>query len=95
MSEDDAGSLTMSLGIGENTARYIEELQALDVGDSVEVVGADDAATVTITSGSGANRNKRVAVVAKLGHERLTVILVGRDASLDRVIELAELISNP
>jgi hypothetical protein len=84
----------MSLGKGQNTARYIEELQDLDVGEPVDVAGAEDAAAVTIISGSGANRSNRVAVVAKVGNERLTVILTGRDANLDRVIELAELVTN-
>jgi hypothetical protein len=91
----DVGSLTMSLGRGENTARYIEELQALDVGEDVEVPGTEDAAVVTISSGSGSSRSNRVALVAKIGNERLTVILIARDASLDRVLEIAELVTNP
>jgi hypothetical protein len=93
--ENEAGSLTMSFGTGQNTARYIEELQALDVGEEVEVAGAEAAATVTITSGSGSSRTNRVAVVAKVGHERLTVILIARDANLDRVVEIAEMVTNP
>jgi hypothetical protein len=95
LAEGEVGSLTMSLGKGENTARYIEELQELDVGEAVDVAGAEDAAGVRIVSGSGANRSNRVAVVAKVGSERLTVILTGRDANLDRVVEIAELITNP
>jgi len=95
LAEDEVGSLTMSLGKGENTARYIEELQDLALGEDVEVPGTEDAAVVTITSGSGSNRSNRVALVAKIGNERLTVILAGRDASLDRVLEVAALITNP
>jgi hypothetical protein len=95
LAEGEVGSLTMSLGKGENTARYIEELQALDVGEDVEVPGTEDAAVVTITSGAGSSRSKRVALVAKIGNERLTVILTSRDASLDRVLEVAELVTNP
>jgi len=94
LAEGEVGSLTMSLGKGENTARYIEELQDLDVGEPVDIAGAEDAAAVTIISGSGSNRSNRVAVVAKVGSERLTVILTGRDANLDRAVELAELVTN-
>jgi hypothetical protein len=93
MAENEVGSLAMSLGKGENTARYIEELQELDVGEDVEVPGTEDAAVVTITSGSGSNRSNRVALVAKIGNERLTVILTGRDASLDRLLEVAALVT--
>jgi hypothetical protein len=90
---DAPGALTMSLGVAEGTVRQIQEVKGLDIGAEVSVAGTDDAAAVTIVSGSGASESTRVALVAKIGRERLTVILTGRDANLDAVIALAELVT--
>jgi hypothetical protein len=92
--KDELGTLVMSLGEAERTAAYIEEVQDLDIGEEVDVTGADDAAAVTIMSGSGADRNTRVALAAKVGRQRLTVILIGKNANLETAVELAELVAN-
>ena len=89
--DGERGALTMSLGVAEGTTRQIHEVKNLDIGEEVVVNGADDAAAVTIVSGSGASRSTRVALVAKVDRRRLTVVLTGRDASLDAVLTLAEL----
>lgn len=93
---DGRGTLGMSLGRAEgSTARYVEEVKSLDIGEEVTVAGTEDAAAVTITSGAGASRSTRVALVAKIGRDRLTVVLTSRDASLDAVVTIAELVTNP
>lgn len=92
---DERGTLTMSLGRAEgSTTAYIREVESLDIGEEVTVAGADDAAAVTITSGAGASRSTRVALVAKVGRDRLTVVLTSRDANLDAVTTIAELVTN-
>lgn len=93
---DGRGTLSMSLGNAEGSdAAYIEEVKDLDIGDEATVAGADDAAAVTISSGSGASRSTRVGLVAKVGRDRLTVVLTSRDASVETVITIAELVTNP
>lgn len=92
----ERGTLAMSLGRAEgSTAAYVQEVKRLDIGEEVTVAGADDAAAVTITSGAGASRSTRVALVARIGRDRLTVVLTGRDSSLDAVVTIAELVTTP
>jgi hypothetical protein len=89
---DAPATLTASFGLPEGSvATYIDETKALDIAEEVTVAGADDAVAVTITSGSGASRTTRVALVAKVGRDQLTVVLVARRVSLDTVVAIAEL----
>jgi hypothetical protein len=89
---DGSGTLTMSFGEAERTAGYIDRLKDADYGDAVTVAGADDAAAVTITV--GANDETRVGVVARVGRDRLTVVLTGENPSVDVAIQIAELVTN-
>jgi hypothetical protein len=86
-------TLSASLYRAKATLRYIDELRELDAGEAVTVAGAQTAAAVSITTGSGRNRSTRIAVVARVGHSRLTVILSGRDPAMDTVVRVAELVA--
>jgi hypothetical protein len=89
---DGRETLTMGLGRAEgDAAAHVQEIKDLDIGEEVTVAGTDDAAAVTITSGSGESRTTRVSLVAKVGRDELTVVLTGRRASLETVVALAEL----
>jgi hypothetical protein len=91
--KDERGTVTMSYGSAKQTAAYIEELESLDIGTAVTVAGAEDAAAVTLTCGSGSSRSTRVGLVAKVGHRRLSVTLTSKDATLEMAIALAELVT--
>jgi hypothetical protein len=86
-------TLLASLYRAKATLRYIDELKELDAGEAVTVAGAQAAAAVSITTGSGQNRSTRIAVVARVGHSRLTVILSGRDPAIETAVRVAELVT--
>ena len=90
--KDGHGTLVMSFGEAERTSGYIDHLKSLDFGEAVTVAGADDAAGVTITA--GAEGLTRVAVVAKIGRDRLSVILTSANPSLETAVQIAELVTN-
>jgi hypothetical protein len=93
--KDGSGTLVMSLGTAPPTSAFIERVHALDIGEAVTVGGAEAATAVTITSGSGTSRTTRVALAARVHHDRLTVILTGRNANLDTAVRIAELVTDP
>lgn len=90
--KDGTGALSVGLQDLPRTSGYIDHLKGLDVGTGVTVPGAEDAAAVTVTSGSGGSRATRIALVAKVGHLRLSVVLTSKHPSLDTAVRVAELV---
>jgi hypothetical protein len=86
--KDGSGQLTLNVQRARGITDYINHLKSIG-GVAVTVAGADNAAAITIPSGTGS----RIGLVAKIGNVSLNVSLTGKHISVDQVAAIAELIT--